>query len=106
MSPCRCQPPRARGGWFRRGLGNFFGWAGPSLLLALIPKCPFCVAGYVALWTGLGISLTTAAWLRTGLIILCVTSLALMAVFHVRKLISLSRTRAATFAADPRNMHP
>lgn len=46
-----------------------------AFVFVLIPKCPVCLAGYIALGTGLGISLTTATYIRFGLIIACVLSL-------------------------------
>lgn len=62
----------------RRGL-ELAGWLIPGTLLAFFPKCPLCVAGYVALATGLGVSLTVATYLRWGLLLVCVASLAFMA---------------------------
>lgn len=65
--------------WIGRGV-ELIGWLIPATLLALFPKCPLCVAGYVALATGLGISLTAASYLRWTLLVLCLASLGYMAV--------------------------
>lgn len=56
------------------------GWIGPGVGLALIPKCPACVAAYVAALTGIGVSVSMAATIRWGSISLCVVMLALVAV--------------------------
>lgn len=58
----------------RRGL-SFMQWLLPGTALVFMPKCPFCVAGYIAVFTGVGVSVTTATWLRIGLITVCVASL-------------------------------
>jgi hypothetical protein len=55
------------------------GWLVPGVLLAFFPKCPLCVASYVAIATGLGISLTAATYLRSAVLVLCLGSLAMMA---------------------------
>ena len=62
------------------------GWIVPSVTLALIPKCPICVAAYVALATGIGISLPTAKYLRAGLIVVCVAALIFIATRRLRSL--------------------
>lgn len=64
-------------------------WALPSITLALVPKCPMCVAAYLAIGSGLGVSLTTAAHLRTALVWLCWSTLALL----VARLVARAWTR-------------
>jgi hypothetical protein len=59
------------------------GWVVPGATLALLPKCPACVAAYVALATGVGISLPTAAYLRISLIAASVILLTLVALRRV-----------------------
>lgn len=73
--------------------GEIAGWLLPTATLAIIPKCPACVAGYVALATGIGITLPTASYLRGSLILLCVASLAFLVIRRLRR---LNAARAAS----------
>jgi hypothetical protein len=69
------------------------GWIVPSATLVLLPKCPACVAAYVALATGIGISLPAATWLRVMLVTACVTILVFMAAKRLRGLIARGVTQ-------------
>jgi hypothetical protein len=83
---------RAPRGVWRRG-GEAAGWIIPSATLALMPKCPACVAMYVALFSGAGISMAGATGLRMALIVLCVLPLLFLALRRARKLAAARRTR-------------
>jgi hypothetical protein len=56
----------------------------PVAILAVLPKCPACLAAYVAVGTGVGLSLTAATYIRLSLIVLCVASLVYFAAKAVR----------------------
>jgi hypothetical protein len=60
-------------------------WLFPATLLVLMPKCPLCVAAYFALCTGIGITVSTARWIQILMVVFCLTSLAYLAVRHMRK---------------------
>ena len=74
---CDAASDRDTATWMRR-VRDVSAWVLPSVGLVLLPKCPACLAAYVALWTGLGLSLTLAFYLRWGLLFLCVTALLLL----------------------------
>ena len=59
------------------------GWILPSAGLALLPKCPLCLAAYVALGTGLTLSSSSAHLLLRTLTALCLGTLALCVVRRV-----------------------
>jgi hypothetical protein len=71
-------------GAIRRALN----WIVPSIVLAAMPKCPLCLAAYVALFTGLGISLAAARFAWWFLIVGCIAVLVYLAVNAVRHLLS------------------
>jgi hypothetical protein len=64
-------------GWAR--IASAARWSLPAAGLMLAPKCPMCIAAYVAIVTGAGISLPAAANLRIVFIALCAASLLYLA---------------------------
>ena len=84
MSATHCHCATPAGGTLQRGL-EMARWLAPSATLALLPKCPACVAAYVAVATGFGISMSAAAYLRTGAIAACVAALLYLAARTVRR---------------------
>lgn len=56
----------------------------PVAILAVLPKCPACLAAYVALGTGIGLSLTAATYLRLSLIVVCLATLIFLVAKAIR----------------------
>ncbi len=61
------------------------GWLLPGTVLALMPKCPMCLAAYVALGTGVTISYASAHLLMRSLTMLCISALVLCATRRLQK---------------------
>lgn len=67
-----------------RRLTTLTSWATPLVTLALIPKCPLCLAAWVLLTTGVNLSPASAAFARSGLIVISIAAIALLALRAVR----------------------
>ena len=88
-APC-CQ---SHSNFFRRAFG-ISQWILPTAILALLPKCPACLAAYVLLWTGVGLSLSTAGIVRMALLVLSISALMFLAFKVIRNAIAgLSQTK-------------
>jgi hypothetical protein len=76
-----------------RRSGEIAGWIIPSATLVLLPKCPVCLAAYVALFSGVGLSVAGASNLRTSLLILCVAALIGLGLKRLCRMASQNKAR-------------
>ncbi|HAH45572.1 hypothetical protein [Gimesia sp.] len=80
--------------WYRQGLASLLS----TLVLILMPKCPVCVAAWVTFFTGVGLSLTVAAWLRLFLMAISCVVLTLFVIVRLKHVLSArSLTGRVTF---------
>ena len=79
---CCCGPS---GRTFARRCRSVAGWVVPASVLALMPKCPMCVAAYVAMGTGFGMSVSAASYLRTSMLALSAIGLVYLAAKTARR---------------------
>jgi len=91
----KAHPPRVarqRFAWVKCSL--------PTLILALLPKCPACFAAYVALGTGVSLSVAAASVVRTLLIGACVGTLVCVIASTLRSGMRRRRSSAASLRWD------
>jgi hypothetical protein len=75
----------------------------PAAIAVLIPKCPVCLAAYIALATGVGISVSAANYLRIVLLILCIASIAFFGSRRARSVLAFASTKRSH---DRNNLTP
>ncbi|MDP1796920.1 MAG: hypothetical protein Q8K78_05545 [Planctomycetaceae bacterium] len=71
-----------------KGFLRFTAWILPSVVLAVMPKCPLCLIAAISLATGVGVSINTGRFLRSSGIVVCVALLAFVTICEVRRYIS------------------
>lgn len=101
MSGCRCSRQRTAtesGGSARTRasshpvlsrLGDAALWAVPAVVLAILPKCPVCFAAWIAVLSGIGVTLPVAASIRW---VLVAASVVAMVYLTIRQAARLART--------------
>jgi len=86
MSVCCDAASGAKTATWPRRVREGLAWILPSAILVLVPKCPACLAAHVALWTGLGLSLSTAAYVRWTLLLVGIASLLFLVVTRLNRI--------------------
>lgn len=86
--------------WLRR-IRKGAGWIVPGTLLALMPKCPLCLAAYVTLCSGVTLSFASAHLLLRTVTALCSGMLALCV---IRSVVNC-RQNKQPFNLQPPPMH-
>lgn len=79
MRCCEAQPA-ARRGLAARPWRSAGGCVGSGAMLVLLPKCPMCIAAYLAVWTGAGMATPIAGHLRFLMAAIFVVSLSFLVV--------------------------
>jgi hypothetical protein len=87
MRCCNAQPA-ARHGLAARSWRSTGACVGSGTILLLLPKCPLCIAAYIAVWTGAGMAASIAGYLRYVAIAVFLTSLIFLVAVLRRLLIS------------------
>lgn len=82
--------PQRPDSWVRRGR-VVLEWSVPGIILVLLPKCPACLAAYIAVGTGIGLSMPVAGAVRWVLLVACGSALVYLAVRQVRRLLHPAR---------------
>lgn len=67
----------------KRGSRKIIRWIIPGMVLVLLPKCPLCFAAWIAVGTGIGVSISTAGFLQIMLAGLCIASLLYLTIMQL-----------------------
>jgi hypothetical protein len=70
----------------------------PGVVLALLPKCPLCLAAWLTVVTGVGFSAAAAVWVRGTLLVFLVAAVALTAAPFVRRRVRTCASASSSIA--------
>lgn len=65
----------------------------PGVLLCVMPKCPFCLAAWISIATGLALPFPLANGLHKTFIAICIASVLLSVIFFARSFVVLRPMR-------------
>ncbi len=68
----------------------------PTAILVLLPKCPLCLAAWLTVATGVGVSTLAASWVREGIVVVCLAALGLAAAQLARWRFSAAKPGASS----------
>src|SRR5690242_5627784 len=74
-------------------------WIVPAVGIVALPKCPACIAAYIALATGIGISIPAAAYLRSAIVAVCIAALSYLAAHRLRGMLAHASASRDTLIA-------
>lgn len=90
MSTCCAAAGKANAGALRP-VRETLAWILPGAILVLMPKCPLCLAAYMALATGISLSLPVATAVRWAMLLLCIASLVFLIARTLHRLPAIFR---------------
>jgi hypothetical protein len=86
-----CAGPESAQRRFARRLTEAAGWVLPGVIVTLLPKCPACLAAWLVLSTGIGLSAPAAGRLR---LLLLIVSLVPTLYLTAKVVVRVQRSRA------------
>jgi hypothetical protein len=89
-SHCPCGKPQAAARKQVQHIVGFVGWLVPGAVFAAMPKCPACLAAYIAMASGIGISIPAAGLVRACTLALCIVLLGALSARQIFRLCTKS----------------
>jgi hypothetical protein len=83
-APC-CSGGEGRSRSLARRLFGAAASVTPGAALVLLPKCPLCLAAWLTVATGVGVSAAAAAWMQETIVAVSIAALAGVAAHTIRR---------------------